>query len=115
MVSEAIVLPTFLEVLRLIRRTNRLAICYGTRTALYACLFATRDDDHEGRLWASIEELKRRGTSMEAKKADYRFVVAHQSQKLVPERPNGSVTPMSDVYVYPVSLLRSRLRDPEEG
>ena len=74
-------------------------------------LFGKRDEKHDGRLWGSVseylDEKPHRWRLKEGK--DYRFVDVHQTdQGWVLERPNGSVTPMSDVYVYPVSRFSGR-------
>ncbi len=74
-------------------------------------LFGKRDADHGGRLWASIEEYESGETHRWKLKPgkDYRFVAAHKTEKgWVLERPNGSIAPISELYVYPVSRFAGR-------
>jgi hypothetical protein len=110
--DKAIVLPTFMDVLPPdTQGQTELRVATEQDPSFMPVLFATRDDEHQGRLWASIEELEAgEGHRWKLKQGkDYRFVAAHQSQKgWVLERPNGSVTLMSDVYVYPVSRFSGR-------
>ena len=110
--DEPIALPTFLDVLPPVEE-DPVELHFSTEREppFMHVLFATRDGEHEGRLWASIEELEA-GESHRWKLKrgkDYRFVAAHQTkQGWVLERPNGSVTLMSDVYVYPASRFSGR-------
>lgn len=110
--EEPITLPTFLDVLPPMEEDPvELHFATEREPSFMHVLFATRDTEHEGRLWASIEELEA-GESHRWKLKrgkDYRFVAAHQTkQGWVLERPNGSVTLMSDVHVYPVSRFSGR-------
>ena len=106
------VLPSFMDVLPPDSEDQtELRFATEREPSFMPVLFATRDDDHDGRLWASIEELEAGDSHRWKLKRgkDYRFVAAHQSQKgWILERPNGSVTLMSDVYVYPVSRFSGR-------
>jgi|GEM_PF-6360526 len=105
-------LPDFLSVLPPLEEgTNELHPPTEQDPAFMPVIFAKRDDEHEGRLWASIEELeagKKHRWKLKADK-DYRFVAAHQTSKgWALERPNGSVTLISEVYLYPVSRFSGR-------
>ena len=74
-------------------------------------LHGKRDAEHKGRLWKSIESYEK-GDSARWKLSldrDYLFIAAHETKKgWVLERPNGSIAPISDVYLYPSSRFAGR-------
>ncbi len=110
--DEPVELPDFLDVLPpLTENATALQSSTAQEPPFMPVLFAKRDEEHQGRLWASVEELEsgaeHRWKLKEGK--DYRFIEATETSKgWVLERPNGSVTLMSDVYVYPVSRYSGR-------
>jgi hypothetical protein len=110
--DSPITLPKFLSVLPPLEEgVDELQFATEQDPPFMPVLFAKRDQNHEGRLWGSIEELEA-GVSHRWKlktDKDYRFVAAHQTTKgWALERPNGSVTLISEVYLYPVSRFSGR-------
>ena len=70
-----------------------------------------RDDQHRGRLWKSVEsyEAKEGARWRLSKDRDYRFVDAYETDRgWVLERPNGSIAPLSELYVYGADRFTGR-------
>ena len=110
--DEPIDLPEFLDILPPTEE-NAIDLMPVTEQepAFMPVLFGKRDTEHEGRLWASVESYEQGDSHKWRLKEgkDYRFVDVHETSKgWVLERPNGSVSPMSDIYVYPVSRFQGR-------
>ena len=66
-------------------------------------IHAKRDDQHRGRLWKSVEsyEAKEGARWRLSTGRDYRFVDAYETDRgWVLERPNGSIAPLNELYVY---------------
>lgn len=110
--DEPIDLPAFLDVLPPLEAdATTLPPVTAQEPAFMPVLFGRRDATHEGRLWPSVESYEQgeehKWRLKEGK--DYRFVDVHETSKgWVLERPNGSVSPISDIYVYPVSRFQGR-------
>lgn len=105
-------LPEFLDVLPP-RELGQADLKYSSEhePSFMPVLFASRNDEYPGRLWGSVEEYEagkpHRWKLKQGK--DYRFIDAYETKLgWVLERPNGSITPISDVYVYPVSRYSGR-------
>ena len=79
--------------------------------AFMPTLHGKRDTEHKGRLWKSIESYENGDQARWRLSADrdYRFIAAHETEKgWVLERPNGSIAPISEVYLYPSSRFSGR-------
>ena len=79
--------------------------------AFMPTLHGKRDAEHKGRLWKSIESYENGDQARWRLSVDrdYRFVDAHETEKgWVLERPNGSIAPITEVYLYPSSRFSGR-------
>lgn len=79
--------------------------------AFMPTLHGKRDAEHKGRLWKSIESYEKEEPARWrlSLDRDYRFIAAHETTRgWVLERPNGSIAPISEIYLYPSSRFAGR-------